>query len=206
MSRTIRLSICDYCPTVRYGLRHIFSDNQHFEVVSEASSQKGILAAVGDFEIDVLLTDLKPNAPEDIKYIREFKDLRPDVKIIIFSDCRDHRMVMETLEIGIQGFRSKDADAEELIDTVRTVYNGKTSMSPCVTATLLNHMQRNRTRTNSILSKREREVLKLIAAGKTNSDIADDLYISIRTVKFHVSSILTKLNVKNRTEAALLVA
>ena len=206
MSSTIRLSICDYCPTVRYGLRHIFSDSKHFEVVSEASTQSELLAAIDGIETDILLTDLKANAPGDIKFIREFRDLRPDVKIIIFSDCRDHRLVMATLEIGIQGFKSRNAEAEELIDTVRTVYDGKTSMSSCVTSTLLNHMQRNRTRTNSILSKREREVLKLIAAGKTNSDIANDLYISIRTVKFHVSSILTKLNVKNRTEAALLVA
>ena len=206
MSSTIRLSICDYCPTVRYGLRHIFSDSKHFEVVSEASTQSELLAAIDGIETDILLTDLKANAPGDIKFIREFRDLRPDVKIIIFSDCSDHRMVMATLEIGIQGFKSRNAEAEELIDTVRTVYDGKTSMSSCVTSTLLNHMQRNRTRTNSILSKREREVLKLIAAGKTNSDIANDLYISIRTVKFHVSSILTKLNVKNRTEAALLVA
>ena len=206
MSSTIRISICDYCPAVRYGLRHIFSDSQHFEVVSEASSQSELLSSADGIDTDILLTDLKSNEPQDIEYIRKFRDIRPDVKIIIFSDCSDHRMVMETLEIGIQGFRSKSAEAKELIDTVRTVYSGKTAMSSCVTTTLLDHMQRNRSRTNSILSKREREVLKLIAVGKTNSDIANDLYISIRTVKFHVSSILTKLDVKNRTEAASLVA
>lgn len=206
MSSTIRISICDYSPVVRYGLRHILSSDQQFEIVSEVSSPGEILAAANDIEIDILVTDLKPNNPREIEYIREFRNQMPDVKIIIFSDCNDHRMVMETLEIGIQGFRSKNAEAKELIDTVRAVYNGKTAMSSCVTTTLLDHMQRNRSRTNSILSKREREVLKLIAVGKTNSDIANDLYISIRTVKFHVSSILTKLDVKNRTEAASLVA
>lgn len=206
MSSTIRISICDYCPAVRYGLRHIFSDSQHFEVVSEASAQSEILAATDGIDTDILLTDLRPNAPEDIKYIREFRELRPEVKIVIFSDCSDHRMVMETLEVGIQGFRSKHAEADEIIDTIRTVYNGKTSMSSRVTAALLDHMQRNRSRTNSILSKREREVLELIAKGKSNGDIANSLYISVRTVKFHVSSILTKLNVKNRTEAAILVS
>lgn len=206
MNRSIRVSICDYCPAVRYGLRHIFSDSQHFEVVSEASSQNELLSSTDGIDTDILLTDINSNEPKDIEYIREFRDRRPDVKIIIFSDCSDHRMIMDSLEIGIQGFRSKNAEAEELIDTVRTVYNGQTSMSSRVTATLLDHMQRNRSGTRSILSRREREVLELIATGKTNSDIANDLYISIRTVKFHVSSILTKLNVKNRTEAALLVA
>ena len=112
MSRTIRLSICDHCPAVRYGLRHIFSDYEDFKIVSEASAQSEILATADGIETDILLTDLKPNAPEDIKHIREFRELRPNVKIIIFSDCSDHRMVMETLEIGIQGFRSKDAEAD----------------------------------------------------------------------------------------------
>lgn len=206
MSNAIRISICDYCPAVRYGLRHIFSDSRHFEVVSETSQQSELLAATDGIETDILVTDLRANAPEDIRHIREFRDLRPDVKIIIFSDCSDHRMVMDTLEIGVQGFKSKNSEAEEIIDTVRTVYSGKTSMSSRVTAALLDHMQRNRSRTNSILSKRERQVLELIAKGKSNGDIANSLYISVRTVKFHVSSILTKLDVKNRTEAAVLVS
>lgn len=205
MSRSIKVSICDYSPAIRYGLRHIFSDSQHFEVVSEAPSQCKLLSSTDGVDTDILITDLRPNEPQDIEYIRAFRDTRPDVKIIIFSDCCEHRMIMAALEIGIQGFRTKNAEAEELLDTARTVYDGQTSMSSRVTATLLDHMQRNRSGTNSILSKREREVLKLIAVGKTNSDIANSLYISVRTVKFHVSSILTKLNVKNRTEAASLV-
>lgn len=206
MLGSIRVSICDYCPAIRYGLQKILSEDEQIEVVAEVGSHDEILRSVLDKETDILLTDLKPNKPNEIEYLRRFRECRPEVKIIIFSDCTDHRMVMEALEVGVQGFKSKQVEADEILDTIHTVYHGKTSMSSRVTAALLEHMQRNRSRTNSILSKREREVLDLIAQGKTNSDIAETLYISVRTVKFHVSSILTKLGVKNRTEAAILVA
>ena len=206
MSNIIRVSICDYCPAVRYGLDKMLSDAADIKIVSTLSCHSDILATMVENEADILITDFKQNSPGDIEYLRELRESCPDLKIIIFSDCTDHRMIMETLELGIQGFKPRQAEAEEIVDTIRKVYRGQTSMSPRVTATLLEHMQRNRSRTNSILSKRERQVLDLIAQGKSNSEIADTLYISVRTVKFHVSSILSKLDVKNRTEAAILVA
>jgi len=106
--------------------------------------------------------------------------------------------------MGVEALlRKTDTDPDEIISTFRTVHEGGRVLANCVTEALLNRIQSRQLMEQANLSSREREVLNLIATGRSNNDIADNLFISIRTVKFHVSSILAKLNVKNRTAAAL---
>jgi len=127
----------------------------------------------------------------------------PNTKTIIFTSGNDKNLIWNAAEMGVQGYLLKQAERDEIIDAIYVVHRGGTKLAPCVTTTLLEHLQFKQRQLQANLSKREQGVLDLITLGKTNNDIASALYISTRTVKFHVSSILTKLNVRNRTEAAI---
>jgi len=203
MTRTIRVAICDCCPTIRYGLQHILSTDPEINTIAETASHKDMVTQFIDADLDVMLIDVDTSDHTPFKYLRKFRELRPDVKIIVFTGSTGKKVILEAIEIGVQGYQLKQTDCADIIKAVHTVYNGGTSLAPCVTETLMGELQQKHDRAQARLSEREQEVLDLIALGKTNSDIAKALYISVRTVKFHVSSILTKLGVRNRTEAAL---
>ena len=128
----------------------------------------------------------------------------PSSRILVFTNCEDHAQVVKTLEHGVEGFQCKqEAKADDLVHAIRTLQQGGKDLAPRVTEALLSQMKADQQMEQVPLSAREQQVLGLIAQGKSNSAIADSLYISVRTVKFHVSAILSKLHVKNRTEAAL---
>ena len=205
MPEPIKVMTCDRCPTIRYGLQRILSTDAQIEIVAELHQPEDILAEANQVDTDILIIDLDENSQSEIDHLRRFKALRPGVKIIVFTACSDSGLVMQALDLGIQGFRLKQADRDEIIKAIHCVYRGHSSLAPCVTNILLENMQKNRLQVQSRLSEREHEILALVAKGKTNGDIAESLYISTRTVKFHVSSILAKLNVRNRTEAAMQV-
>jgi NarL family two-component system response regulator LiaR len=205
MSNSIQVAICDCCPTIRYGLQHILSTDLNINIVAQASSHKELLTRFSEVDLDVLLIDVETNKQTGFIYLRQFREMRSDVKTIIFTSYTSKKVILEAIDIGIQGYKLKQADCNEIIEAIHVVHKGGTSLAPCVTTTLLEQLQKNQQQMQSELSQREQEVLDLIAIGKTNNDIANALFISVRTVKFHVSSILAKLNVRNRTEAALRV-
>lgn len=203
-SESIHVVICDDCPTIRCGLERILGDSPDIEVVMNTSSYTEVLSHSDDLDIDVILVDIEDEKNTGLEYLRNFREKIPDAKILVFTDCEDHKQIVEVIELGVEGFQCKqDADANEIVDSIHTLHEGGKDLAPCVTEALLQEMQSEQLMTRAQLSEREQDVLDLIAKGKSNSDIADKLYISVRTVKFHVSSILAKLNVKNRTEAAL---
>lgn len=204
MPNAIRLTVCDNCPAIRLGLQQIISAEPDIITIIQATSHEEILGQYIDRDMDILVMDLEQDQDQEsgLENLSRIRKLRPDVKIIVFTSCRDKSVIMRAVELGVQGFHLKQASPREIINAILTVHKGGTSLAPCVTEALLEHMQSKQTRSDSMLSNREQEVLDLLAKGSSNNDIARKLFITTRTVKYHVSSIFTKLNVKNRTEAA----
>jgi NarL family two-component system response regulator LiaR len=204
MSAAIRLAICDSCPTIRHGLEHIFDSAPDIDVVVLTASRDEFLSQPDEQDVDVILIDIDDHEHDVTGYIETFRENLPNTKILIFTNCKDNVQIINVIEQGIEGFQCKqDADIDDITGAVRTVHKGGTDLAPCVTEALLMQMKADQHMAKAQLSAREQQVLDLIAQGKTNDGIADTLFISTRTVKFHVSSILSKLDVKNRTEAAL---
>ena len=200
----IRIGICDSSATIRYGLEQILADDPESDIALVASSQEEALEKMSTIDIDVLLVDIEEKEHAELEFLPQFIEANKHLKVAVFTNCHDGEHITGAIEIGVQGFLCKrEAQPEDVVSAVHTLHNGGTDLSPCATEALLNNLQVKQLKNKARLSTREEEVLQLIAEGKTNHDIADNLFISERTVKFHVSSILSKLNVKNRTEAAL---
>ena len=204
VSGSIHVAICDACPTIRHGLEHILDKAPDIDIVAQASCQDELLSQADGLDIDVVLIDIDDHAYDASGYVGSFREELPSSKILVFTSCKDHALIISTLEHGIEGFQCKqEAQVDDLVNAIRTLHKGGRDLAPCVTEALLMQMKSEQHKSQAQLSAREQQVLDLIAKGKTNDSIAGSLYISTRTVKFHVSSILSKLKVKNRTEAAL---
>jgi len=204
---SIRVGICDASATFRTGLVAIFETALNIKVEMVAKTQDEVTAKLAGTDVDVLMVDTDDWDDDDVpalEYLGKLLEAKPNIKVALFTNCHVGDKITGAIECGVQGILCKrSAEPEDLLKSINTLYRGGTDLSPCATEALLNSLQVQQLRSQAKLSTREQEVLELVARGKTNNAIADRLYITERTVKFHVSSILSKLNVKNRTEAAL---
>lgn len=204
MDEKIYVAICDDHPVIRYGLSHILNEEPDIEVVGDAATHDDLLAIFDRKVPDVTVLDIELENTTGFECIKTIREKYPDTRVLIYTSHGEMERIMKAVESNVQGYILKQSDYSEIIKAIRIVSGGGTWLQPEIATKLLAGMRSREHSIDTILSKREQQVLSLIAQGQTNKDIANNLFISERTVKFHVSAILEKLDVRNRTEAALL--
>ncbi|MBD3885309.1 response regulator transcription factor [Phormidium tenue FACHB-886] len=197
-STPIRILIVDDHPIVRNGLVLMVKYESGMETVAEASSGAEAIAQFHQHQPDVTLMDLRLGDMNGVEVIASIRQNFPNARIVILTTYDTDEDIYRGLQTGAKGYILKDAPLDELLKAIRTVHAGKQYIPPEVGAKLAERLSRPQ------LSDREREVLQLMAQGKSNQDVADNLHIAENTVKYHVNNILSKLGVGDRTQAVLL--
>jgi NarL family two-component system response regulator LiaR len=203
-TKNIRMLIVDDHPVIRYGIRHMLDAEDGIEVVGELESLQGIGAALIEMRPDVVLLDLELEKTHGVDALRFIRDEAPGLHVIIYTSHDEDERIVQAAELGVDGYLLKGSPKDEIVGAIRNVHDGGTSLDSTVAAKLMQHMNKRSGKSKEPaigFSKREAQVLDLLAAGKTNRKIGTTLFISESTVKFHVHAILSKLDAGNRTEA-----
>ncbi|HYF96389.1 MAG TPA: response regulator transcription factor [Symbiobacteriaceae bacterium] len=207
MADAIRVVVCDDHSIVREGLKAVLSDGDTFTVVGEASDGQQAVEVARRTRPDVMLLDLQMPEMGGIDAAKLIMAELPRTKIIALTTFADEKLVVECLKVGVHGYVIKDVEKMELKRHIQAVYRGEAIIDPKVTSVL---MARVRTGTGSPvdraeapLSPQQLSILKYVAQGHSNREIADKMGLSENTVKGHVAEILHRLGVKNRVEAAI---
>ncbi len=206
---SIRIMIADDHPVVRDGLVAVLGTQPDFEIVSLAATGEEVLRIVEIQRPDIVLLDLEMPEMDGIEVLQNLKSDYPQIKTIVFTAFDTDERIVGALRAGAKGYLLKGAPSQELFEAVRTVSAGGSLLQPVIASKLIEHVSGENNDLNEInipLTMREKDVLDQLALGKTNKEIALELVISERTVKFHVSSILSKLGAGNRTEAVTIAA
>lgn len=200
-SRTIRLLIVDDHQVVREGLRRIFEMENGIQVVGEASNGEEAIIKALALSPDIVIMDLKMPRMDGIAATYEIKKKIPEIRILILTLYAED-FVKQAIEAGASGYLLKDSDTEQITKAIHQVYAGYCPIAPSLTRDIiLEFTEISRSGRSSLLTKRQIEVLKLIADGYSSKEISVNLYISTSTVKREIRQILTKLEVSDRAQA-----
>ncbi|MBY8912680.1 response regulator transcription factor [Bacillus sp. YC2] len=201
----MKIVIADDHHVVRKGLRFFFATQEDIEVVGEASTGAEALQAAQETKPDIILMDLSMPDMDGIEAARIASERFPDISIVVLTSYSDQQHVIPALKAGAKAYQLKDAQPDDLVRTLRQVYSGRYQLSADIMPHVLTHMRQDDQDKEKYyqLTRREKDVLKEIAGGKSNKEIASSLFISEKTVKTHVSNLLSKLDLSDRTQAAL---
>lgn len=211
MNEPIRILVVDDHPVVRKGIVAMLEIEPDLLVVGECSNGEEAIQKTGQLNPDVILMDLVMPRIDGVEAIRAIKQTQPDARILVLTSFGTSDKIFPSLNAGATGYLLKDSDPTELITAIHKVYNGEGWLHPAITRQVLSQLSQQAAAPTPVrqrapeedLTEREREVLRFIAQGLSNQEIARNLVVSEATVHTHVSKILTKLNLNSRTQAAL---
>ena len=203
----LRILIADDHPLFRKGMRTLLTATTDTEVVGEATTGQEAIELAGNLQPDVVLMDLQMPGINGIEATRQIVNASPHIRILVVTLFEDDASVFTALRAGARGYILKDAKEEEMIRAIRAVGSGEAIFSPAIATRLIDFFAAQRSGVSKeifpTLTEREREILQLIARGSTNSDIARQLGLSVKTVNNYVSNIFSKLQVTDRAQAII---
>jgi len=201
-----KIMIVDDHEVVRLGLISLLEQNSQYEVVAQADNALDAIKKVETYRPDVVLMDIRLPGMSGIEACEQISKKYPDTKVIMLTSYAEDEMLFSAIKAGASGYVLKQINAKDLINSIESVARGEASLDPAVTQRVFQEVRKavreEEASAFSSLSQQERMVLKLVSEGKTNRDIAQNLFLGEGTVRNYVSSILSKLNVSNRAEAA----
>jgi len=202
---SIKVIIVDDHQLIREGLRKILAFDPEISVVAEAGDGEQAVKLAGEYNPQVILMDINLPLINGVEASKRIKKLYPQIGIVVLTIHDDQQYVAEALKTGLEGYVLKDVGADQLIEAIKIVAKGGSYLDPGIASKVLNSFKQasRRQETEDRLTSREMEVLKLIAGGRSNKEIASELYISEKTVKNHLTNIFRKIEVEDRTQAAV---
>jgi DNA-binding NarL/FixJ family response regulator len=204
----MKILLCDDQAVIRDGLEMLLNLEKDFQVIGAAQDGAEALELAAQKQPDLILMDLKMPIMNGIEATREIRAKFPHIKILVLTTYDDDEWVFDAIRAGASGYLLKDTPRQKIVEAIRGTMEGKSFVDPAVAGKLLNQVASKQTQPTSILAEklteRELDVLRLIAKGINNSEIANQLHLSEGTVRNHVSAILEKLNVSDRTHAAVI--
>ena len=209
-ARPLRLLVVDDHEVVRQGLVALLDRREGFEVVAEAGTVAEAVERAQRYEPDIVVMDVRLPDGSGIEACREIRAERPETRVVMLTSYPDEEAVLSAIVAGASGYLLKQIRARDLVAALETVGRGGSLLDPAVTEKVLDRVRRMATGgvTDELaqLTVQERKILALVAEGKTNKEIAAEIFLSDKTVKNYVSSILSKLNLQRRAQAAAFVA
>ncbi|RTE11305.1 response regulator [Paenibacillus whitsoniae] len=201
----IKVLLVDDHEMVRIGLAAVLGTEDGIEVVGEASNGMDGIRLAQEYRPDVVLMDLVMEGMDGIETTRKLLQLYPDCKVIVLTSFLDDEKMYPVIEAGAFSYLLKTSRASEIAQAIRAAAKGQSILESQVASKIMNRFRqpKQEAQPHEELTEREMEVLRLIAQGKSNQELADDLFIGVKTVKFHVTNVLAKLGVEDRTQAAI---
>jgi DNA-binding NarL/FixJ family response regulator len=205
---TIRVCLVDDQTLIRDGIRNLLNLSDNIEVVAEASDGRECLERLSETAVDVILLDLSMPVMNGIETLKAMQQQGLDIPVLVLTTFDDHQFILDALQSGASGYLLKDVSLDTLINGIQTVFKGERLVQPALTERLLAGLKGFESGINvpdpvEQLTKREVEVLGLMATGCSNKEMSEIMHKSEGTIKNHVSSILAKLGVRDRTRAVL---